>query len=70
MLNILEESFFHMNWQSACTKYLDNYLAWFLFVNSRSNESTKHNTKEFLLTSFVFEKTDTYESLRRSEFSV
>jgi hypothetical protein len=41
-----------------------------LFVDSRSNESTKHNIKEFLLSSFVFEMTDTYDSLRLSKFSV
>jgi IS1 family transposase len=35
--------------KGVATKYLDNYLAWFLFVDSRSNESTKHNIKEFLL---------------------
>lgn len=56
--------------KGVATKYLDNYLAWFLFVDSRSNESTKHNIKEFLLTSFVFEMTDTYDSLRISKFIV
>lgn len=50
-------------------KYLDNYLAWFIFVDSRSNESTRHNIKEFLLTSFVFEMTETYVSLRKSKFN-
>ena len=54
--------------KGVATKYLDNYLAWFLFVDSRSNESTKHNIKEFLLTSFVFEITDTYHSLRLTIF--
>ncbi len=52
------------------TKYLDNYLAWFLFVDSCSNESTKHNIKEFFLSSFVYEMIDTYESLRLSKFIV
>jgi ISXO2-like transposase domain len=56
--------------KGVVTKYLDNYLAWFLFVDSRSNESTKQNIKEFLLTSFVFEMTDTYESLRLAKFNV
>lgn len=56
--------------KDVATKYLDNYLAWFLFIDSRSNESTKHNIKEFLLSSFVFEMTDTYDSLRLSKFSV
>ena len=39
------------------TKYLDNYLTWFLFVDSRSNERTKHNIKKFLLKSLVYEMT-------------
>ncbi|MGG3736811.1 IS1595 family transposase [Aeribacillus pallidus] len=56
--------------KGVATKYLDNYLTWFLFIDSRSNESTKHNIKEFLLSSFVFEMTDTYDSLRLSKFSV
>ena len=56
--------------KGVATKYLDNYLAWFLFVDSRSNESTKQHIKEFLLTSFVFEMTDTYDSLRLSKFKV
>jgi len=54
----------------VASKFLDNYLAWFLFVDSRSNESTKHNIKKFLLSSFVFEMTDTYESLRLAKFIV
>ncbi len=45
--------------KGVATKYLDNYLAWFLFMDSRSNENTKHNIKDFLLSSFVFEMTDT-----------
>jgi hypothetical protein len=57
--------------KGVATKYLDNYLAWFLFVDSRSNESTKHNIiKEFLLTTFLFEMTDTYDSGRLSKFNV
>lgn len=56
--------------KGVATKYLDNYLAWFLFVDSRSNENTKHNIKDFLLSSFVFETTYTYDSLRLSKFAV
>lgn len=56
--------------KGVATKYLDNYLAWFLFVDSRCNENTKHNIKDFLLSSFVFEMTDTYDSLRLSKFAV
>jgi transposase-like protein len=46
-----------IRFKGVATKYLDNYLAWFLFIDSHSNESTKHNIKKFLLTSFVFEVT-------------
>lgn len=55
--------------KGVATKYLDNYLAWFLFVDSRSNENTKQHIKELLLTLFVFEMTETFESLRLSKFS-
>lgn len=34
--------------KGVATKYLDNYFAWFLFVDSRSNESTNQHIKEFL----------------------
>lgn len=54
----------------VATKYLDNTPAWFLFIDSGSNENTKHNIKELSLSSFVFEMMDTYDSLRLSRFSV
>jgi hypothetical protein len=38
--------------------------------DSRSNESTKQHIKGFLLTSLVFEMTETYNSLRLSKFNV
>ena len=56
--------------KGVATNYLDNYLAWFLFVDSHNNESAKHNIKEFLLASFVFEVTETYRSLRLSKFAI
>lgn len=56
--------------KGVATKYLDNDLAWFLFVDNRSNESTKQHIKELLLTSFVFEMTETYDSLRLSKFKI
>lgn len=59
-----------VHFKSIAIKYLDNYLAWFLFVDCRSNESTKQHIKEFRLTLFVFEMTDTYDSLRLSKFNV
>jgi len=36
-IDLLWGDFF--NFKGVATKYLDNYLAWFLFVDSRSNES-------------------------------
>ncbi len=56
--------------KGVANKYLDNYLASFLFVDSRSNESTKQHIKEFLLTSFVFEMKNAYNILRLSKFVV
>nr|WP_318246272.1 IS1595 family transposase [Bacillus sp. PS06] len=56
--------------KGVATKYLDNFLALFLFIDNHSNENTKHNIKDFLLSSFVYEMTDTYNSLRQSKFSV
>lgn len=56
--------------KGVATKSLINYLAWFLFIDNHSNESTRHNIKEFLLTSFVLEMTDAYDSLRLSKSSV
>jgi hypothetical protein len=56
--------------KGMATNYLDNHLAWFLFLDSHSNETTKHNIKEFLLTSFVFEMSETYVNLRLSKFNV
>ncbi len=35
------------HFKGVATKYLDNYLAWFLFIDSRSNESTKQHIKDF-----------------------
>lgn len=51
-------------------RLINNNLAWFLFVDSRNNESTKQHIKEFLLSSFVFKMTDTYVSVRLSKFKV
>jgi transposase-like protein/IS1 family transposase len=56
--------------KGVASKDLDSYLAWFLFVDSRSNESTKQHIKEFLLASFMYEMTDTYDSIRLSKFTV
>lgn len=56
--------------KGVATKYLDNYLTCFLFVDSRRNESTNQHIKEFLLTSFAFAMTDTYDSLRLSKINM
>jgi IS1 family transposase len=49
--------------KGVATKYLNNYLAWFLFVDSRSYQAT------YKRASFVFEMTEIYDSLRLSKFS-
>ncbi|MED4750815.1 IS1595 family transposase [Brevibacillus choshinensis] len=53
--------------KGVASKYLDNYLAWFLFVDKRGHESSKQNIKDMLLSSFSYETNDTYESIRISK---
>lgn len=54
----------------VASKYLDNYLAWFLFVDRRGHESTKQNIKDMLVFSFSFEMNATFNSIRTSKFSI
>jgi transposase-like protein/IS1 family transposase len=56
--------------KGVASKYLDNYLAWFLFVDKRGHETTKQNIKDMLVSSFSFEMNDTYKSIRLSKFSI
>ncbi|CEH28352.1 Insertion element protein [Aneurinibacillus migulanus] len=56
--------------KGVASKYLDNDLASFLFVDKRGHESTKKNIKDMLLSSFSFEMNDTFKSIRLSKFIV
>jgi transposase-like protein/IS1 family transposase len=56
--------------KGVASKYLDNYLAWFLFVDKRGHETTMQNIKDMLVSSFSFEMYDTYKSIRLSKFSI
>lgn len=56
--------------KGVASKYLDNYLAWFLFVDRRGHESTKQNIKDMFLSSFPFEMAETNKTLRLSSFNV
>lgn len=38
--------------KGAATKYLNNYLSWFLFVDSKSNKATNGNIKVFFCLRF------------------
>jgi hypothetical protein len=56
--------------KGVASKYLDNYLAWFLFVDSHGHESSKQIVKDnMLLTSFSFEMNETNKSIRMSKFA-
>lgn len=52
------------------SKYLNNYLAWFRFLDMKGFEETKENLKEMLITGCLFPVKETYRSLRLSEFKV
>jgi len=58
----------HFN--GVASKYIDNYLAWFRFLDSKGFEKTKENLKDMLYTSCLYQMRETYRSLRLSEFSV
>ena len=52
------------------SKYLDNYLAWFRFLDMKNNEVTISNLKDMLILSCLFKVHETYDSLRVSQFSI
>lgn len=54
----------------VASKYLDNYLAWFKFLDAKGFEKTQANLKEMLYTACLFRVRETYKSLRLSEFRV
>jgi transposase-like protein/IS1 family transposase len=53
----------------VATKYLQHYLAWFRYLDSKEYENTASNKKNMLITSCLFTETETNTNLRRSAFS-
>ncbi len=51
------------------SKYLDNYLSWYNFLDSIGHENTVNNIKEFLVKICLYQINDTYDSIRTSKFS-
>lgn len=53
----------------VATKYLQNYLAWFRYLDSKEYENTASNKKNMLVKSCLFTVTDTNTKLRLSAYS-
>ena len=54
----------------VATKYLDNYLGWFKFLDGNGFKDTEKNIKDMLVTSCLYNESETYESLRLSKFKL
>ncbi len=52
----------------VATKYLQNYLAWFRYIDSKECENTVSNKKNMLVKSCLFVVTDTNEKLRLATY--
>jgi transposase-like protein len=52
------------------TKYLENYLAWFRYLDMNKYEKTSANIKEMMVNSCIYPVMETYESLRLAKFSI
>lgn len=53
----------------VATKYLQNYLAWFRYLDSKEYENTASNKKQMLVNSCLFTVMETNTKLRRTAFS-
>jgi transposase-like protein/IS1 family transposase len=56
--------------KGVATKYLNHYLAWFQFLETIEFEATKANLKDMLIYACLFPVEETYDSLRKSKFTV
>jgi len=54
----------------VASKYLDNYLAWFRFLDSKSFEETTSSLKGMLITACLYDVHETNKSLRLKEFKI
>ncbi|WP_372813307.1 IS1595 family transposase [Paenibacillus sp.] len=53
----------------VATKYLQHYLAWFRYLDSKEYENTMSNKKNMLVSSCLFTVKETNTNLRRASFS-
>jgi transposase-like protein len=54
----------------VASKYLNNYLAWFKFLDMKGHEDNITNLKDMLITSCLYQVNETYNSLRLAKFSI
>ena len=52
----------------VATKYLQHYLAWFRYLDSKDYENTASNKKNMLVISCLFSVSQTNRKLRQSTF--
>lgn len=58
----------HYHFNGVETKYLQYYLAWFRYIDSKEYENTSSNKKNMLVKSCLFTVTDTNAKLRISTY--
>jgi transposase-like protein/IS1 family transposase len=56
--------------KGVATKYLNNYLSWFRFLESNEFEGNSRVIKNMLVTSCLYPTTDTFKSLREEKFEL
>ncbi|UMZ74073.1 hypothetical protein [Natranaerofaba carboxydovora] len=66
---VVDKDFIH-KFKGISTKYLDNYLSWYNFLDSIGHDNTVNNIKEFLVKICLYQVNDTYDSIRTSKFSI
>ena len=54
--------------QGVASKFLNNYLAWFCFLETHGKETERHVNKEFLMSACLGVSRDTFESIRQTRF--
>ncbi len=56
--------------KGVSTKYLDNYLEWFKFLDSISHNAGSMGIKTMLINGCLFKVSDTYKSIRTAGFEI
>ncbi|APH13378.1 insertion element domain protein [Clostridium sporogenes] len=54
----------------VASKYMDNYLTWFRFLDSNGFDNTDKNIKDMFITSCLYKVDETFNSLRLAKFSI